>query len=225
MPPHVPSPNGTAVRYPSIRAVIDPSGTSLPANHRPPAPRGVRDLLTALTGFYKDPGARLALILSTVILCYGGGAVMFWFHAVYLAEGGPAISWVAHWLLDSSFAFAALTPVLVVILPIAAWLTQSFSGAIAPRFIPWLYAVIGGTVFAITTTPGPIAHDMFVGRGTWLAGRVTELIGDPSATLPPVADYPLLAALAQQLGAGLPLYIALMALTVLLLRLVARPSS
>jgi len=167
----------------------------------------------------------MALLITAVIMCYGGGAVMFWFHAIYLGEGGPSISEPAHWLLDSSFAFGALTPVLAVVLPIAAWAAQRYAVGDARRFMPWLYAVIGGSAFAIVATPGPIAHDMFVGRGTWLAERVTELIGTPAAEVTPasVSEYPLLAALAQQLGAGLPLYVGLMVLTVALLRLTVRP--
>lgn len=207
---------------PDIRAIIDPAGPAVAPVPVRPVPRGIRSLPAAWVAFYRDPGARLALILTSLLLCYGGGAIMFWFHAVYLAEGGPAISWMAHWLLDSSFAVAALTPVLAVILPLAVWTAQRLSAADSPHLTAWLYAVTGGAAFALAATPGPIAHDLFVGRGTWIARRATELIGDPSATLAPVADYPLLAALAQQLGAGLPLYIALMALTVPVLRLLVR---
>jgi hypothetical protein len=44
------------------------------------------------------------------------------------------------------------------------------------------------------------------------------MIGDPSAPLRPATDYPALVELTQQFGAGLPLYVFLMGLTVLVLR-------
>ncbi|GAA4697988.1 hypothetical protein GCM10023263_39140 [Phytohabitans rumicis] len=172
--------------------------------------------------FYRDPASRLALLVTALTMCYIGGIAMFWFHAIYLDEGGPAISWVAHWLLDSSFAFVALTPALALIMPFAAWVARAVPASAS--LVPWVYAAVGGAAFALVTTPGPIAHDLVVGRGTWVADRATDLVGDSSATLPPVADYPPLAAMAQQLGAGVPLYITLMALTVVLLRLLLRPA-
>jgi hypothetical protein len=195
----------------SIQVLFAPSGTAAPLSVR------------GFVDFYRDPASQFALLVTAGTMCYVGGAAMFWFHAIYLDEGGPAIGWAAHWLLDSSFAFVALTPVLAVIIPLAAWLARSVAPASA-RLIPWLYAVAGGVGFALVTTPGPIAHDLIVGRGTWVADRATELVGDPAAPLAPVADYPPLAAMSQQLGAGVPLYVLLMALTVLLLRPLLRPA-
>lgn len=201
---------------PAIRVLFAPHDAAAQ-----PAP-AIRALPRAIRDFYRDPAAQLALLVTALIMCYVGGVVMFWFHAVYLDEGGPAISWVAHWLLDSSFAFVSLTPVIALIVPFAVWAAR----AVAPRsarLVPWIYAAVGGVAFAFVTTPGPIAHDLIVGRGTWVAERATELVGDPSAPLAPAADYPPLAAMAQQVGAGLPLYVGLMGLTVLLLRLLLRP--
>ncbi|MFC0533827.1 hypothetical protein [Phytohabitans kaempferiae] len=199
---------------PSIRAVLTPAVASRPA----PPPLTPR----AYVDFYRDPASRLGLLVTAVSMCYVGGIAMFWFHAIYLDEGGPAISWLVHWLLDSSFAFVALTPALALIMPLAVWVARAVAPA-SKRLIPWLYAAVAGTGFALVTTPGPIAHDLIVGRGTWVAEQVTSAVGDPSAPLPPVADYPPLAAMAQQLGAGVPLYVALMALTVLALRALLRP--
>jgi hypothetical protein len=178
--------------------------------------------LRSFVDFYRDPASRLALLVTALTMCYVGGIAMFWFHAIYLDEGGPAISWVAHWLLDSSFAFVALTPVLALIMPFAAWVARLVPAS--ARLVPWVYAAVGGAAFALVTTPGPIAHDLVVGRGTWVADRATDLVGNSSTALPPVADYPPLAAMAQQLGAGVPLYITLMALIVVLLRLLLRPT-
>ena len=94
---------------------------------------------------------------------------MFWFHAIALGEGGPAISWYAHWLLDSTFGFIALTPALFLIIPFAAWAAHRLAGdRVGQR--PWLYVALTGGLFALVTVPGPIAHDLFVARGH-MAGR------------------------------------------------------
>jgi hypothetical protein len=196
---------------PSFRAVLSPAHAAPPLT------------LRAYADFYRDPASRLALLVTTVTMCYAGGLAMFWFHAIYLDEGGPAISWVVHWLLDSSFAFVALTPALAVIMPFAVWVARAVAPA-KKHLVPWLYAAVAGTIFALVTTPGPIAHDLIVGRGTWVADQVTRALGDPSSPLPPAADYPPLAAMAQQLGAGVPLYVALMVLTVVMLRGLLRPA-
>jgi hypothetical protein len=151
------------------------------------------------------------------MLCYVGGGAMFWFHAVELGEGGPAISWYAHWLLDSTFGFIALTPALAVIIPLAAWVAGEI-GAVRPRLLPWLYAIVAGAIFAVVTIPGPLAHDLIVGRGTWIANEATTLVGDSSKPLTPVSDYPVLASLTQQLGAAVPIYLGLSLVSVLLIR-------
>jgi hypothetical protein len=180
--------------------------------------------LRVLVDYYRDPLSWLVLAFTTVVLCYGGGLVMFWYHSVELGEGGPQISWYVHWVLDSTFAFVALTPALAVILPAAAWAARSL--ARSRPLLPWLYAGLAGLAFALVTTPGPLAHDLLVGRGTWAAQRVTEWLGDPSAPLQPTHDYAPLVALTQQLGFGLPLYVVLMGLTVLVARaaLAERPA-
>lgn len=183
-----------------------------------PRPR-VGDLRRAFVDYYRDPIAWLALAVTSVLLCYLGGAVMFWFHATYLGEGGPAISPYAHWLLDSTVGFIALTPVLAFLLPLSTWAAAALAGS-ERSLVPWLQALLGGVAFAVVAIPGPIAHDLLVGRGTWVARTATQMLGDPAAPLLPKHDYPLLADLTQQLGAGLPLYIALMGLAVLVVRVI-----
>jgi hypothetical protein len=69
--------------------------------------------------------------------------------------------------------------------------------------------------------PGPIVHNTFVGRGTWLADRVTGWLGDPSAPLQPVREYPVSALLTQQLGAAIALYLVLTFAAVLIVRRLA----
>jgi hypothetical protein len=177
----------------------------------------VRWAVGELRAFYRDPAAWLVLLTTAVVLCYGGGLLLFWYHSVELGEGGPAIAWYAHWLLDSSFAFIGLTPALLVLVPLAAIASDRLAGARAER-VPWLYVAILGGVFAVVTTPGPIGHDKIVGRGTWVAHQATVLIGDPSAPLRPVRDYPIPVAMAQQLLAGIPTYLLGAALSLLLVR-------
>ena len=203
----------------SPRIVFDPAANSAAVaigRLRPGvlARRAVREYAS----FYRDRLAWVALGTTTVALCYVGGAIMFWFHSIRLGEGGPAISWYAHWLLDSTFAFVGLTPVLFVLLPLATWAARALAGPSAPHLVPWLYAVICGSLFALATTPGPLAHDLLIGRGTWIATQVTRAIGDPTATLTPAHPYPVLAKLTQQLGAGIPVYVMLTAVSVMVIR-------
>jgi hypothetical protein len=80
------------------------------------------------------------------------------------------------------------------------------------------YAVVTGALFALLTVPGPVAHDHLVGRGTWMAARVTEWFGDPSAPLGPRHEHPALAAVTQQFGFAIPLYALLAVVSVPLIR-------
>jgi hypothetical protein len=202
----------------SDRAV--PAGPSLVSR----ALAAGREFARSCAGYYREPLSWLALGITSVILCFGGGAAMFWFHAEHLGEGGPNIPWYVHWLLDSTFGFLVLTPALVLILPLASLVAGSTAGRLAPRAVPAAHAVVAGVVFALVTTPGPVAHDLVVGRGTWVAAQVTRLWGEPGAPLTPVHHYSLLAKLTQQLGFGLPVYVALMVLAVLVIRSIAARS-
>jgi len=179
-----------------------------------------RPHIAALRTFYRDRIAWLALVTTSVMVCYVGGALMFWYHAVALGEGGPAISWYAHWLLDSTFAFIGLTPALFLIIPFAAWAADRLAGQDLSR-IPWLYTAIAGGLFAVATVPGPIAHDLIVGRGTWIANKITALAGDPSAALTPAKDYPIVVEMSQQLGAAVPTYLVTVAVSLLVVRMIA----
>jgi hypothetical protein len=201
----------------SPRPVYDPAAAPL----SPSLSLSVSGLRNAFREYYRDRLSWLALGITSVVLCYAGGLVMFWYHAVQLGEGGPQISWHVHWLLDSTFGFIALTPALALILPLSTWAAHSL--AASQRLIPWMHASIAAVLFAVVTTPGPIAHDLLVGRGTWVADRITAVLGDPSAPLTPAEEYSPLVAMSQQLGAAVPLYLALMVVTVLGIRaLVAR---
>lgn len=201
-----------------VRAIFDPTFVS-PAGPTAQS-RGWKptELAQHIRSFYRRRVGWLALAVMSLVLVYGGGAVMFWYHSVLLGEGGPAISPALHWFIDSSAGLLALTPALAVILPVAARLCQRGSGQVgAGRF-----ALSGGLLFALATTPGPLLHDAFVGRGTWLANQVTDLFGD-GRTLPPAQTIDPLVSMALQIGFGIPVYIVLMGLSLLIVRiLVAR---
>ncbi len=164
-----------------------------------------RQIYRLVREFYRQPSAWVALAISTVVLIYGGGALMFWYHSIYLGEGGPAISPLLHWFVDSSVGVFALTPVLVVILPIANRAASRHTGKLSGAY----YAMVGGTFLALATVPGPIAHDTFVGRGTWLANEITRMWGD-GRTPPPPHHYEAPVAMSLQLAFALPVYIGLM---------------
>lgn len=165
----------------------------------------------AIVAYYRARSAWSALAVATLIMIYGGGAAMFWFHSILLGEGGPAISPLLHWFVDSTAGLLALTPVLFLLLPIASRYAEA--GANRGR----RFALLGGALFAVATAPGPVLHDTFVGRGTWLAGQVTLAWGD-GRELPPSNDIPVALNMVMQVAYGLPVYIALMWLTYLLVR-------
>jgi hypothetical protein len=192
-------------------------GTSVSSGRAPALPRP-REVLDGYAGFYRDPLSWLVLAVTSIALCYGGGAVMFWYHAIHLREGGPQISNYLHWLLDSTVAFVALTPALFVLLPLASMMATRL--AMDRRRARWLYVAFAGVAFALLTTPGPIVHDHLVGRGTWLATQVTQLVGDPNAPLRDAVEYGQLTEMHQQLFAALPLYVGIMAVSVILIRLI-----
>ena len=137
-----------------------------------------RRAVTGFSRYYQRPDHVLSLVTLSVMLSYGGGAVMFWVHAVYRGEQGPAISPWAHWLLDSSLGFLALTPALAVLLPLSA----AALVLIGRDPNPARSALFIGSAFALVTAPGPVVHDLLVGRGTALADLATRLIGSDGAT-------------------------------------------
>ena len=59
-----------------------------------------RQVYRLVRDFYRKPSSWLALAISSVVLVYGGGALMFWYHSIYLGEGGPAISPALHYFID-----------------------------------------------------------------------------------------------------------------------------
>ena len=163
--------------------------------------------LDVVRSFYRRPIAWAALLVSAAFLTYGGGAVMFWFHAVVRGEAGPAIGNVHHWLLDSTLGFVALTPVLALILPVAV---RHASGIGGSRARVRLGVYVGATALAFTafTCSGPLLHNTVAGAGTPLADLATRIFGENPEMLVHdvhVARSPLSEGLLQ-LAVGLPTY-------------------
>jgi hypothetical protein len=177
-----------------------------------------RPLSVTIRDFYADRVAYVILLLTGIIVAYGGGAVMFWFHSIYLNEGGPAISPWLHWFIDSTVGFLALTPVLAVILPTAAWLAQRRGR----RTGTLRFAVVAGALLALIAMPAPIMHDGLIGRGTWMAAQITELWGHGHVPTGRPQEVSVVVAMEQQLAAGIPTYVAVLWLTVSLSRTAAR---
>ncbi len=166
--------------------------------------------LTMLRDFYRDPLAWFGGLVALIVLAYAGGAVMFVLHAVILGELGPAISPVAHWALDSTLGFLGLAPVVAVLVPLAAWLVAAEAEGEPVPALPC--AVVGGSLFGLATAPAPIAHDLLVGRGTWLANRVTQVLGGTGGIGHHVHgdSVPQALSIALQVAVGIPTYVLLL---------------
>jgi hypothetical protein len=174
-----------------------------------------------LLDFYRDPLAWFGVFVSTLILAYAGGAVMFILHAVVLGEQGPAISPVAHWALDSTLGFVGLGPAVALIVPLAGWITTPGAG-VAVR--PGGFATVGGVLFALATAPGPIAHDLLVGRGTYLANKATVLLGGTVHAGHAAAgdSIPQALSIGLQVAVGVPTYVLLVWVALRAVRAVVR---
>lgn len=174
----------------------------------------LRRLVVLLTGYYRDRLAWLGLAVTTLMLCYLGGAAMFWVHAIYLDEPGPQIRPILHYVLDSSAGVLGLTPPLLFVVPFAIWASRRTRDGDRSsgqwNINPVRYALAGGSVFTLITVGGPFAHDTLVARGTWIARHVTDLVGTAGAPTGPGTEIPLVESMLAQLVAGLPVYIVLM---------------
>lgn len=161
-----------------------------------------------IVGFYAHPVAWLGLLVSAVFLTYGGGAVMFWVHAIVRGEAGPAISPVHHWLLDSTLGFFALTPVLALIMPVAALHAAGVAGTRANLRLG-VYVFATALTFTALTGPGPLLHNLVAGAGTPLADLATRFFGEDPEQLVHAMHAGGHSAVAEgllQLGVGLPVY-------------------
>jgi hypothetical protein len=184
-----------------------------------PFPVWPRALVRFYVGYYRTRMAWFGLFVTLLVVAYAGGAIMFTLHSVVLGEMGPAISPVEHWALDSTLGFVGLGPVVALIVPLAATGAVRLSGTVRPRY----YALIGGILFALAATPGPIAHDLLVGRGTWLANKVTVLLGGPVVAHAHGDEIPQTVSMGAQLIVGVPSYILLMWASLTLVRAITVP--
>jgi hypothetical protein len=205
-----------------IREIFDASRHSdTGRDGTPPAGWSPASLLRLVREFYRQPFAWLVLVATDLALVYGGGAAMFWYHSYLLGEGGPAISPYLHWFMDSTLGLVGLTPMLFVILPLAARAAWDAAPArpldpspteedVVLRTVrPITFVAVSGILFALATAPGPIVHDHFVGRGTYLANEITKMWGDGRALGPHHTLTPITAILTQE-AFGLPLYTAIL---------------
>ncbi len=123
---------------------------------------------------YGRRGSRLMLVVAAVLLCFGGGAVMFWFHVDVRGERGPALNPWVHWLLDSTLGFIGLAPLLFLLLP-----TAYLVAAKGQRSLPAVGALVGAG-FALATGAGPAVHNVLVGQKGPLGRWATDTFGaDP----------------------------------------------
>lgn len=212
------------IRASAARTLYAPE-TSVPAldDDGPPA-RSAGSLVRA---FYRDPVAWAGLAVYALILAYGGGAIMFWFHAIYLGEGGPAISPYLHWALDSTAGFLGLTPAIAVIIPLAAWtaMEPGPDGARIGRVRPVRFALVGGVLLALVTAPAPVIHDNVLARGTWLGEHITRIWGGQqyvSAHVHQEVEASPLFEMGQQVVAGIPTYVPLMFVGLVVVRSLSR---
>ena len=172
--------------------------------------------------FYRRGVAWLALIVSAAFLTFGGGAVMFWLHAIVRGEAGPAIHHVHHWLLDSTLGFIALTPVLAIIVPLAAWRAGREGRAVDSGYI-----LAAATLFTMLTGPGPLLHNMVAGAGTPVANLATRFFGEDAAAAVRSAHAPSHSALSEgllQICVGFPVYLLCTWLALRVVRLCVRAS-
>ena len=171
-----------------------------------------RSALAEGRSYYATGQARTRLLIMAVALTYGGGAAMFYLHAIVRGEQGPAIANLWHWLLDSTLGFIGLTPALVVLLPLTAKVMKSRTAS---------YVAAGG-LFGLMTAPGPVLHNLIAGSGTPLARAATSFFGtDPGVAAAQAeaahthaghvhaADPSAVSSVLAQLGVGLPVYVGL----------------
>lgn len=173
-----------------------------------------------LRAFYARPLAWGASLFVSATLAYAGGGIMFWLHAIYRGEQGPAIGHWQHWLLDSTLGFLALTPVVFVLLPLVWWVLGRRDGG--RRAVPiGVYVAIVGTLFSLVTGPGPLMHNAIAGAGTPLADAATDVFGHNPDIAHHHADAPERSAFTEgvlQVAVGIPAYSTLTLVSIVAVR-------
>ena len=177
-----------------------------------------------LRTFYSRPLGWGVAIFVSATLSYVGGGLMFWLHAVYRGEKGPAIGYVQHWVLDSTLGFIALTPIVLLLLPAVLW-TLSWRGRRTGGVPVGLYVLAVGTLFALVTGPGPLLHNAIAGAGKPLANLATDVFGHDHDMALRHADAPERSAFTEgvlQVAVGIPAYSLLTLGSVVVVRNVMR---
>jgi hypothetical protein len=177
-----------------------------------------------IRAFYSRPLGWFALIVTSLAVSYGGGGVMFWFHAIYRGEEGPAINNFAHWFFDSSLGFAALTPALFFILP-GALFALDRTHLRSARAKAAVYVGMVGVLFGVVTGPGPFMHDNLVGRTAPLGRLAVRLFGFDPVVAEHSAHAVSHSAVTEgllQVVVGVPVYVATALLALAFVRGVAR---
>ena len=175
-----------------------------------------------LRAFYSRPIGWLALAVTSGFLAYGGGGVMFWFHAIYRGEDGPPINHWWHWLFDSSLGIVALTPALFFILPAALWAMRRAGFRMGPKLAAG-YVVMVGVLFGVVTGPGPFLHNALVGREGPLGRLAVRLFGiDPSVAHVHAQVHSTLSESLWQVAIGGPVYVMAGLLALVVVRALAR---
>lgn len=173
-----------------------------------------------LEAFYSRPLGIVAWLVTSLYLAYAGGAVMFWVHALYRGEAGPAINDVSHWLLDSTLGFVALTPAVFFLLPLALWAATGLNGD-RPNTRTTSFIALVGSAFGVVTIPGPMIHNLLVGAGTTLGRAAESVLGYDPAVAARNMHAPDHSALSEgfvQLIVGVPVYLVAAALALVTVR-------
>lgn len=181
---------------------------------------GVKSWAKVLRAFYSRPLGWGATIFVSAVLSYVGGGLMYWLHAIYRGEQGPAINHGQHWGLDSTLGFVALTPIVFLLLPAVLW-SLGRRGSREGRLRVGLYVVVVGTLFALVTGPGPLLHNALVGEGTPLADAATSVFGHDPDIAEHQAHAPERSAFAEgvlQVAVGIPAYSLLTLAAILVVR-------
>lgn len=174
-----------------------------------------------LAAFYSRPLGWGAAICVSAMLSYVGGGLMYWLHAIYRGEQGPAIDHWQHWALDSTLGFVALTPIVFLLLPLVLWSLRRSGG----RVRVGLYVVMVGTLFALVTGPGPLLHNTLVGKDTPLADAATSVFGYDSEIAEHQAHTAERSAFTEgvlQVAVGIPAYSLLTLAAIMLVRAAVR---
>lgn len=181
-------------------------------------------ILQAGRNFYSKPLGWMSMISVSAVLAYCGGGVMFWLHAIYRGERGPAIDHLQHWVLDSTLGFLALTPIVFVLLPASLLRLGDDADRSSSRNLA-RYVLTVGTLFALVTGPGPFLHNTLVGQGTPLGDAATSVFGhdpDIAAHNAHAPEQSALTAGILQVAIGVPSYSLLTLASVMAVRAATR---